>query len=77
MSAQHRKPVASKQAQPGAPVPAHTSASSPEPLSMSGWPGVVQYALENWPRTVRLCVIVVVVGAVLLVAVLLGFRFWL
>jgi hypothetical protein len=44
---------------------------------MSGWPGVVQYALENWPRTVRLCVIVVVVGAVLLVAVLLGFRFWL
>lgn len=38
--------------------------------------GVVRYALENWPRTARLCVIVVV-GAVLLVAVALGFRFWL
>jgi hypothetical protein len=52
--------------------------SLPEPEShCSGWPGVVRFALENWPRTVRLCVLVAVVGAVLLLAVRLGFRFWL
>jgi len=43
----------------------------------SGWPGVVRYSLENWPRTMRLCMIVVVVGAVLLLAAELGLRFWL
>jgi uncharacterized membrane protein len=37
----------------------------------------VRFALENWRRTVRLCVLVAVVGAVLLLAVRLGFRFWL
>jgi hypothetical protein len=45
--------------------------------SDSGWPGVVRFALEDWPRTLRLGVLVVVVGAVLLLAVRLGFRFWL
>jgi hypothetical protein len=56
-------------------APAPTSA--PETESGSGWPEVVRYALENWPRTLRLCVIMIVVGAVLLLAVQLGFRFWL
>jgi hypothetical protein len=51
-------------------------ASKPEPES-GGWPGVVRYALDDWPRTVRLCVIMLVVGAVLLLAVILGLRFWL
>jgi hypothetical protein len=45
------------------------------PESWTGWPGVVRYALENWPRTVRLCVIAIVVGAVLLLAIRLRFRF--
>lgn len=39
-----------------------------------GWPGVVRHALDGWPRTIRLCVIVVVVGIVL--AALLFLRFW-
>jgi hypothetical protein len=73
MTAQHRKAVAKKQASPRAPAPDSVPVSVPG----SGWPGVVRYALENWPRTVRLCVIVVVVGAVLLLAVHLGFRLWL
>jgi hypothetical protein len=77
MTAQSREPIVKKQAQPFAPASASTSASAPEPEPRSGWPGVVRYALENWPRTVRLCVIVIVVGAVLLLAVQLGFRFWL
>lgn len=46
-----------------------------EPES-GGWPGVVRYALDDWPRTARLCVIVVVAGAVLLLALRLGLRFW-
>jgi hypothetical protein len=75
MTAQHRKAAANKQSPSCAPSPAPASASAPEPGS--GWPGVVRYALEDWPQTVRLCVIVVVVGAMLLVAVQLGFRFWL
>lgn len=73
----HRKAVAKKQASPCAPAPAPTSAPELESKTGSGWPGVVRYALENWPRTVRLCTIVVVVGVVLLLAVRLGFRFWL
>ena len=52
--------------------------SRPDPESdRSGWPGVVRYALDDWPRTIRLCVIVIVVGAVLVAAALLGLRFWL
>jgi hypothetical protein len=47
--------------------------SPPEP----GWPGVVRFALEDWARTARLCVLVVVAGAVLLLAVRLGLHFWL
>jgi hypothetical protein len=42
-----------------------------------GWPAVVQFALEDWPRTVRLCVIGLVFGVLLLLAVLLGLRLWL
>jgi hypothetical protein len=68
----HRKAVAKKQAPPCAPAPE----SIPRPEPGTGWPGVVRYALENWPRTVRLCVIVVVIGTVLLLAMHLGFRFW-
>lgn len=58
---------------------ANKSAPAPTPDPESdrpGWPGVVKYALESWPRTVRLCVLVIVVGAMLLLAVRLGFRFW-
>ena len=51
--------------------------SLPEPQSESGWPGVVRYALRDWAHTLRLCVLVVVIGAVLLLAVRLGFHFWL
>jgi len=38
---------------------------------------VIRYAIDDNRRTARLCVIVAVVGAVLLVAVVLGVRFWL
>jgi hypothetical protein len=38
---------------------------------------VIRYAIEDNARTVRLCVIVVVVGAVLLLAATLGLQFWL
>jgi hypothetical protein len=48
----------------------------PEP-GRWGWPDVIRYAIEDWRRTALLCVIVVVVGAVLLLAMRLGFRFWL
>lgn len=66
------KAVAKKSAARRRPAP------TPEPESdRSGWPGVARFALESWPRTARLCVLVVVVGAVLLLAMRLGFRFWL
>ncbi len=73
MTAQRRRAVAKKQAPPRAPMPA----AAPESESGSGWAGVVRYALEDWPQTVRLCVVVLAVGAVLLLAVRLGFKFWL
>jgi hypothetical protein len=38
---------------------------------------VVRYAIDDWRRTALLCVLVVVVGAVLLLAVRLGLHFWL
>jgi hypothetical protein len=69
-----RKIVAKKSASVSAPAP--KPQSLPETESGSGWPGVVRYALRDWPHTVRLCVLVVVVGAVLLLAMRLGFRFW-
>ena len=56
-------------------IPASTPEPEPEPAS--GWPGVVRYALRDWQHTLRLCAIVVVVGALLLLAVRLGFRVWL
>ncbi len=43
----------------------------------SGWPDVVWHAIDDWRRTLRLCLIVVVVGAVLLLAARLGLRLWL
>ena len=49
---------------------------TPEPAA-EHWPEVVRYALRDWPHTLRLCVLVIVIGAVLLSAVRLGFRFWL
>jgi hypothetical protein len=52
-------------------------AGKPDPNLVAGWPAVVRYAIDSTPRTARLCVILVVVGAVLLLAVLLGLRFWL
>jgi hypothetical protein len=45
----------------------------PEP-SDNGWPAVVRYALEDWPRTVRLCAIGLVFGVLLLLAMRLGLR---
>lgn len=51
--------------------------SLPEPEIESGWPGVVRYALRDWGFTLRLGAIVVAVGAVLLLAVMLGLQFWL
>lgn len=47
----------------------------PEP-GRFGWPDVVRYAIDDWRRTALLCVLVVVVGAVLLLAVRLGLHFW-
>jgi hypothetical protein len=52
-------------------------ARKPQSPPESGWPGVVRYALRDWGCTLRLCVIVVAVGGVLLLAVMLGLRFWL
>ena len=48
---------------------------TPEPAA-EHWPEVVGYALRDWPHTLRLCVLVIVIGAVLLLAVRLGLRFW-
>ena len=48
---------------------------TPEPTA-EHWPEVVRYALESWSRTARLCVLVIVIGALLLLAVRLGLRFW-
>jgi len=53
-----------------------TPSSAPEPEPEPGWPGVVRYALRDWARTLRLYGLVVVVGAVLLLAVRLGLHFW-
>ena len=38
---------------------------------------VIMFAIENNPRTVRFCLILLVGGAVLLVAAALGLRLWL
>ena len=46
----------------------------PEP-GRFGWPDVVRYAIDDWRRTALLCVLVVVVGGVLLLAVRLGLHF--
>jgi hypothetical protein len=65
---------------PAKPSPANAVArkqdAEPEPGRL-GWPDVVRYAIDDWRRTALLCVLVVVVGAVLLLAVRLGFHFWL
>ena len=53
----------------------HRPQSPREPES--GWPGLVRFALETWPRTVRLYGLVMMVGVVLLLAVRLGLHFWL
>jgi hypothetical protein len=45
----------------------------PEPPD-NGWPAVVRFALEDWPRTVRLCAIGLVFGVLLLLAMRLGPR---
>lgn len=49
----------------------------PQSLPEPGWPGVVLYALRDWGFTLRLCAILAVAGGVLLLAVMLGLRFWL
>lgn len=41
-----------------------------------GWPAVVRHAIDSTPRTIRLCAIMLVAGVVLLLAVVLGLRFW-
>ena len=68
---------------PAKPSPAKTVArrQDPEPPESkapeNGWPAVVWYAIDSTPRTVRFCVIMLVAGVVLLLAVMLGLRFWL
>ncbi len=47
----------------------------PEPAA-EHWPEVIRYALESWSRTARLCVLVIVIGALLLLAARFGLRFW-
>jgi hypothetical protein len=47
--------------------------TDPEP-EPSGWPGVVRHAIDSWPCTVRLCVVVLVAGVVL--AALIVLRLW-
>ena len=42
----------------------------------NGWPAVVRYALEDWPRTVRLCVVGLVFGLLVLLAMRLSLQFW-
>lgn len=42
-----------------------------------GWRGTLEVPLESWPRTIRLCVMIVVMGTLGVLAVRLGFRFWL
>jgi hypothetical protein len=71
-SSRQSSAVAKKSARQRAPAPAHERESD-----RSGWPGVVRYALENWPCTVRLCVIVVVAGVVLAALIVLRLRLWL
>jgi hypothetical protein len=69
-------PHARKPAKPSpARVVARRQGPEPEP-GRSGWPDVVRYAIDDWRRTALLCVLVIVVGAVLLLAVRLGLRFW-
>jgi len=59
-----RKAVAKKPR----PARAPRRASKPAPQHPKrGWPGVVGYALENWPQTARLCLLFVVAGVVLVV----------
>lgn len=49
--------------------------SRPEPeFDRSGWPGVVRFAIEDWARTARLCVVLLVVGVVLGALIVLRLR---
>jgi len=57
-----RKAVAKKPR--SAPAPRRASKPARQ-HPKRGWPGVVRFALENWPRTARLCLLVVVAGVVL------------
>jgi hypothetical protein len=59
----------------GKAVARQVAKTTPEPTA-EHWPEVVRYALESWSRTARLCVLVIVIGALLLLAVRLGLRFW-
>jgi hypothetical protein len=69
-----RKVIAKKSA--SARAKASKPQSQPEPELRDGWPGVVQYALTNWQRTLRACVLSIVAFAMLLLAARLGVRFW-
>ena len=60
----------------GKAVARQAAKPAPQPPA-EHWPEVVRYALESWSRTARLCVLVIVIGALLLLAVRLGLRFWL
>ena len=46
----------------------------PEPDPEHGWPAVVRYAIDSTPRTIRLCLILLVAGVVL--AALIILRLW-
>lgn len=61
------KAVARQDAKPTPPTP--------EPPA-EHWPEVVRYALQDWSSTARFCVIAIVLGAMLLLAVRLGLRVW-
>jgi hypothetical protein len=63
---------------PAKPSPHKKVAKKQDPEQPEdGWPAVVRYALEDWPRTVRFCAIVLVVGLLALLAMRLGLRLWL
>jgi hypothetical protein len=52
-------------------------AKKPDPQPSTNRWDVIRYAIDDNGRTIRLCVIVLVVGMVLLLAVRLGLHIWL
>jgi hypothetical protein len=59
---------------PARPSPARAPARRHDTRQPTNRWDVILHAIDDWPRTVRLCVILLVAGAVL--AALLILRFW-